>query len=146
MRTYTLQENPPRDQESWVFSVPPHALNTHEKGRGKFIKFTATAITYTISPLPSNRILQEDDVSKFILVSFNDLRFPDSFLRVTADYIIRLMKAGLFLNGVQYRFYHHSNSQLVSVLRHVCELHQQKRTELARTELLLARSQFRCRT
>ncbi|KAJ6607939.1 RNA-directed RNA polymerase [Mycena sp. CBHHK59/15] len=29
-------------------------------------------------------------------------------------YITRLMRAGLFLNGVQYRFYHHSNSQLRS--------------------------------
>jgi regulator of nonsense transcripts 1 len=43
------------------------------------------------------------------------LRFPDSFLRVTGDYIVRLMKDGLFLNGVQYRFYHHSNSQLARV-------------------------------
>ena len=34
-------------------------------------------------------------------------------IQVTADYINRLMKVGFFLNGIQYCFYHHSNSQLI---------------------------------
>jgi regulator of nonsense transcripts 1 len=34
-------------------------------------------------------------------------------MRATTEYINRLMVAGLFINDVQYRFYHHSNSQLV---------------------------------
>lgn len=109
-----LQQNPPHDQEAWNFNVPQNALYTARPGFGKCIKFTAEAITLDINQLGNNRILQEDDASKFISVSFGDLRFPDSFLRVTGEYIGRLMKAGLFLNGVQYRFYHHSNSQLVS--------------------------------
>src|SRR6266576_3699986 len=62
----------------------------------------------------SNRILRSDDPSKFIRVSFGGLRFPDLSIRITSEYISRFMKNGLFLNGKQYRFYHHSNSQLVS--------------------------------
>ncbi|KAF8555926.1 RdRP-domain-containing protein [Imleria badia] len=79
---------------------------------GKFIKFTADAITLEIEKFPSNRILRSDDPTKFLLVSFEKLRFPEGGLRVTAEYITRMMKAGVFLNDVQYRFYHHSNSQL----------------------------------
>ncbi|KAF9237759.1 RNA dependent RNA polymerase-domain-containing protein [Melanogaster broomeanus] len=118
---YTLLENPPPDQESWNFTVPTNHLSLPRRRNeragklyGKFIKFAADAITLNILQLPSNRILHNDDPSKFIAVSFETLRFPESSLRVTADYICRLMKAGLFLNGTQYRFYHHSNSQLRS--------------------------------
>ncbi|KAF9226166.1 RNA-directed RNA polymerase [Gyrodon lividus] len=114
---YTLLENPPPDQESWNFTVPPNHLSlprrrNETKLYGKFIKFSAEAITLNILQFPSNRVLYSDDPTKFILVSFETLRFPESSLRVTADYINRMMKAGLFLNGTQYRFYHHSNSQL----------------------------------
>jgi hypothetical protein len=118
MKPYTLKENPPADQDSWRYQVPDDGLVSRKNDRiiGKFIKFTAEAITLRMNDnLPSNRILQTDDPSKFILASFSDLRFPDSSMRVTMDYINRLMKAGLFINGIQYRFYHHSNSQLVCV-------------------------------
>lgn len=119
MPPYTLLQNPPQDLESWRFTVPNNHLalprRRNEKNiYGKFIKFTADAITLEISQFPSNRILRSDDPTKFLLVSFEKLRFPEGGLRVTADYICRMTKAGLFLNGVQYRFYHHSNSQLVS--------------------------------
>jgi hypothetical protein len=116
MKSYILKENPPPDQEDWRYRLPEVALVSRRRDRiiGKSIKFTADAITLHVDDhLPSNRILQTDDPSKFILASFSDLRFPDSSMRVTTDYINRLMKAGLFLDGIQYRFYHHSNSQLV---------------------------------
>ena len=116
MKTYILKENPPADQDSWKFQLPNDALVSLRRDRiiGKSIKFTAEAITLHMDDhLTSNRILQTDDPSKFILASFGDLRFPDSSMRVTTDYINRLMKAGLFLNNIQYRFYHHSNNQLV---------------------------------
>ena len=116
MKTYTLLQKPPPDQETWTYTLPPDALTPHQKHTtfGKCIKFTADSITFQMNHLPDNRILQSDDISKFILASFADLRFPDSSMRVTADYIKRFLKAGFSLNGVQYRFYHHSNSQLVS--------------------------------
>jgi len=120
IRKTILLENPLPDQKEWEFNVPQDQLELRKPGKpsgkifGKRITFTATAITLEIAELPNNRILQDDDPSKFIAVSFGGLRFPDAFLRVTAEYIQRLMEAGLYLNGVQYRFYHHSNSQLVS--------------------------------
>ena len=126
MKTILL-ENPPPDQDEWKFHVPEHQLEPRRPAKvgkifGKRITFSATAITLEIGELPNNRILQDDDPSKFIAVSFGGLRFPDSFLRVTGEYIQRLMRVGLYLNGTQYRFYHHSNSQLVSTLRY-CYFH-----------------------
>lgn len=118
---YTLLENPPPDQETWDFTVPPAQLVPKRRKPGdtkifgKCISFAAQAITLDINQIPSNRVVLSDDPTKFILVSFEKLRFPQSGLRVIADYITRLMKAGLFINRTQYRFYHHSNSQLVSV-------------------------------
>lgn len=114
-----LLEKPPPDQKEWKFVVPADRLQLQRppRGTGKYgkrIMFTAAAITLEIGELSNNRILQDDDPSKFIAASFGGLRFPDTFLRVTGEYIQRLMEAGLYLNGTQYRFYHHSNSQLVS--------------------------------
>ena len=95
---YTLLQNPPQDQESWRFNVPNNHLalprRRNEKNiYGKFIKFAADAITLEMSQFPSNRILRSDDPAKFLLVSFEKLRFPEGGLRVTADYITRMMKA-----------------------------------------------------
>ncbi|KAJ6509835.1 RNA-directed RNA polymerase [Mycena vulgaris] len=119
MAPITLRASPTKDDDSWRFFVPQQALLPPRNARepllfGKFIKFTAEAITFEMQKLPSNRILQSDDRSKFILLSFGGLRFPETPIKATGDYISRLLKAGLFLNGIQYRFYHHSNSQLRS--------------------------------
>ncbi|KAJ7446567.1 RNA-directed RNA polymerase [Mycena latifolia] len=119
MAPFTLRQSPTKDDDSWKFVIPQELLLPPRNAKepllfGKFIKFTAETITFEMQKLPSNRILQTDDRSKFILLSFGDLRFPETPIRATGDYISRLLKAGLFLNGVQYRFYHHSNSQLRS--------------------------------
>jgi regulator of nonsense transcripts 1 len=116
-----LREKPTKDDDSWRFFIPQEALLPPRNAKdpllyGKFIKFTADAITFDMQRLPSNRILQSDDRSKFILLSFGDLRFPEMPIKATGDYISRLFKTGLFLNGIQYRFYHHSNSQLVGLI------------------------------
>ncbi|KAJ7754189.1 RNA-directed RNA polymerase [Mycena maculata] len=119
MAPITLRATPTKDDDSWIFSVPQDALRPPRNAKeplvfGKFIKFTATAITFEMLRLPDNRILQSDDRSRFILLSFGDLRFPETPIKATGEYISRLLKAGLFLNRIQYRFYHHSNSQLRS--------------------------------
>ncbi|KAI6025546.1 RNA dependent RNA polymerase-domain-containing protein [Pisolithus marmoratus] len=96
---YTLLPNPPHDQESWHFTVPQAHLALPRRRRdtdrifGKFIKFTPEAITLDIMQFPSNRILHNDDPDKFILVSFEGLRFPQGGLKIIGDYINRLMKA-----------------------------------------------------
>ena len=123
MPSHVLRLNPLPDDSEWRFTVPPDALALPRSPKpgvvyGKGISFTAEKITVQIEQLSSNRIIRSDDPSKFIRASFGTLRFPDSSIRVTSEYISRLMKSGLFLNGKQYRFYHHSNSQLVRMNLH----------------------------
>src|ERR1700761_8836827 len=118
MAPITLRERPTQEDDTWKFSLPPGSFNVSPNAKhpslwGKSIKFTEAAITFQMQELPNNRILQSDDRSKFILVSFGDLRFPETPIKAIGDYIFKVLKAGVFLNGVQYRFYHHSNSQLV---------------------------------
>ncbi|KAF5380175.1 hypothetical protein D9615_006214 [Tricholomella constricta] len=114
MYPYVLRDNPTKNDDNWRFIVPPRALEvpSNRPKDGKLISFSENKITLQITRFPENRILRSDDPSKFVLVSFGNLRFPESTIREGAEYIIRLFKAGLFLNGVQYRFYHHSPSQL----------------------------------
>lgn len=110
-----LQANPSPTDTQWSFRVDSKHLSSHRPRFGKLVTFTHEAIKLQMAEYPQNRILHLDDPSKFILASFGSLRFPDTKLSVTADYLNKLFEAGFFLNGVQYRFYHHSNSQLVSI-------------------------------
>ncbi|KAF4607757.1 hypothetical protein EYR40_000092 [Pleurotus pulmonarius] len=117
MKAIVLRSDPTKDDAEWRFTVPPRALAPPPNAKVPYIKaiqFTANAITLQFERMPMNRVLNADDSSLFILTSFATLRFPDAHLGDTADYILRLMTKGLFLNDVQYRFYHHSNSQLRS--------------------------------
>jgi hypothetical protein len=123
MPPHVLRENITPDDQSWKFHVPQAILepSKRHKNHGKHLKFTnKQTITLNMDQMPANRILNGDDPTKFILASFSDLRFPDTPIRVSADYINRFLTAGLFLNNIQYRFYHHSNSQLVSARFFLC--------------------------
>jgi regulator of nonsense transcripts 1 len=119
MRPHVLRQTPTKTDDSWIFEVPQNLLRPPRSSTGpsviwgKLIIFNKDAITITMQRLPPNRILRADDSSKFILVSFGGFRLPETTLRENAEYILRLLTKGLFLNGIQYRFYHHSNSQLV---------------------------------
>ena len=76
--------------------------------------FTAEAIWLDWTLFPANRILQSDDPTKFILASFDGLRSPNRPPSTNRDYKLWFFnKAGLHLNGIEYCFYGHSNSQLV---------------------------------
>ncbi|KAH9888525.1 RNA dependent RNA polymerase-domain-containing protein [Cubamyces lactineus] len=112
MSPVILRANPSPDDDAWVFhaTLPPRK----RPDMGLHVSFTAEAIKLDWNLYPSNRILHSDDKSKFLLVSFESLRFPDKPASTTRDYKIRMFKAGFHLNGVEYRFYGHSNSQLRS--------------------------------
>ncbi|TCD62010.1 hypothetical protein EIP91_007628 [Steccherinum ochraceum] len=114
MAPIILREPPTPQDSDWHFTIPDSALNSRKPGMGKHIAFNPLRISFQLIMFPNNRILQEDDPSQFVLVSFEQLRFPDTFVSVTRDYMMRLFQTGLFINGVQYRFYGHSNSQLRS--------------------------------
>jgi hypothetical protein len=109
----TLRSPLTPEDDSWVFTLDA-ALPPPRRGRGKLIIFTPQDMTLQIEEFPSNRVLHQDVSEEFILASFGALRFKDHPPSAAADYIQRVLTKGLFLNGRQYRFYHHSNSQLRS--------------------------------
>lgn len=119
MHPIVLRDTPSAEDNSWVFQA--NVPRPKRPGMGKHISFSPKAIVLDMNEFPMNRILNSDDLSKFILVSFGELRFPDTGFAVGRDYIIRVFQKGLFLNGVQYRFYGHSNSQLVRT-KHVVSI------------------------
>lgn len=110
--TLVLRAGPSPDDTEWVFNVrlPPPPKRP---GMGVHVAFTAEAIRLDWTLFPANRILQSDDTTKFVLASFDGLRFPNRPPSTNRDYKLRFFKAGLHLNGVEYRFYGHSNRQLV---------------------------------
>jgi hypothetical protein len=116
-RSHVLRASPQPGDDAWRFAdVPPGLLAPGPRNDsfwGKAISFKADAITLRRERLTVNRVLAADDPAMFVAASFEGLRSPEFTGRVAADYMIRLFKEGLWLNGVQYRFYGHSNSQLV---------------------------------
>ncbi|KAG9082628.1 hypothetical protein FRC07_014152, partial [Ceratobasidium sp. 392] len=109
----TLRSPLDPDEESWVFRLET-PLPPPRRGRGKLVIFTPESLTLQIEEFPSNRVLYQDQPDDFILASFGALRFKDRPPSAAANYIERVLTKGFFLDGRQYRFYHHSNSQLRS--------------------------------
>ncbi|KIM35857.1 hypothetical protein M413DRAFT_34384, partial [Hebeloma cylindrosporum] len=118
-----LRSNLLPDDETWEFTFPPNSFASHPPRQGvvqgkaislrRSIAKDATALEMTLrmEQFPSNRILNSDDTSKFILLSIDrSFRFPEQPMKVGVEYLNRLFKRGVWLNGVQYRFYGHSNS------------------------------------
>lgn len=118
MAPITLRTNPTPDDEKWEFNNVAIPGSRTRPGiiMGKHISFSPSQIKLDIIQFPSNRILHSDDPSKFVLCSFELLRFPDKPASIAKEYMLRFFQSGLFLNGVQYRFYGHSNSQLVRAI------------------------------
>ncbi|KAI0318242.1 RNA dependent RNA polymerase-domain-containing protein [Amylostereum chailletii] len=118
MSKYTLRENPTPEDQEWIFTnVPEQSLvpkphRNPNMRRGKLIIFTPEKITLQTEQISNNRVVLHEDPSKLVIASFEKFRFPDMRPSVATDYMIRLFKAGLFLNGKQYRFFGHGNSQL----------------------------------
>ena len=129
----------PTDQE-WVYAVPtlPRSLLLNPQRLLKSVTVTSNAskqsIDLRLSKTPINRALANEALDRFLSISFNDFRLyypPNTALqskdaqdatqhlqrapsKESADYIIRLLRSGIVLNGVRYHFYGHSNSQLKS--------------------------------
>ncbi|CAG8588919.1 9251_t:CDS:1 [Acaulospora colombiana] len=112
-----LRQKPEPSDSEWIFSgiqLPKIGSTKNGEYRGLLMRFTPESITLDSSQFPSNRILQTDDKNLFILASFEALRFPDVYPSVNVDYIKRVLKAGVHINGRHFWFYGHSNSQLRS--------------------------------
>ena len=117
VQALVLRESLKVDDNDWHFTIPPQYMSP-ELRRTRMLKvtFSDAGIVLDTDKISSNRILHSDDPTKFILLGIKrTFRFPDNGPRATVEYLTRMFKAGLFLNGTQYRFYHHSNSQLVRI-------------------------------
>jgi regulator of nonsense transcripts 1 len=115
VQALVLRESLKVDDNDWHFTIPPQYMSL-ELRRTRMLKvtFSDAGIVLDTDKISSNRILHSDDPTKFILLGIKrTFRFLDHPPKVAVEYLTRMFKAGFFLNDVQYRFYHHSNSQLV---------------------------------
>ncbi|TFK19298.1 RNA-directed RNA polymerase [Coprinopsis marcescibilis] len=113
-KAIVLKPNPKHDDDDWHFTIPLQFVDQGlRQTRMLKIILSGAAITLDTEKMSSNRILNADDATKFILLMVDrSFRFPDHPPKIATEYLNRMFKAGVFLNKVQYRFYHHSNSQL----------------------------------
>lgn len=136
---HTLQEHFRPDDQTWSYTVPnlPRAPVLDSQGLIKSIAVVSNNskqhIILRFTKVSANRAIANEPLSSFISISFSDfrLRFFNPELsqnqdpgvngptlpttaKESADYMVRLLRSGLTLNGVHYNFYGHSNSQLKS--------------------------------
>ncbi|CAG8586766.1 4785_t:CDS:1, partial [Racocetra fulgida] len=91
--------------------LPPPAQNG--KTFVKTLTFTATEVTFSCqvqTSQNSNRIFRSEDPDKFLMTDFQKLRFDNN--QSTSEYIIRVLTAGILLNGKRYHYFGQSNSHL----------------------------------
>lgn len=132
--------------KEWTFTVPdlPKSSKTKERQLIKHLSALSNdreqKLTISLIKSEPNRVTAVDDFNKFLLVSFADFRLrcpspgvKDATERATAkesaNYIARILLAGITVNGAQYHFYGHSNSQLKS---RSCYLFAGTKDEIAR--------------
>jgi hypothetical protein len=125
---HCLQSSILLEDQEWTYQVSnlplPSTLNP--QNLLKFISLTSNTekqqIMLRLQESSPNRAISADPLDRFILISFSDfrLRVPKTNsletepakARESVDYVIRLLKSGISLNGVRYNFYGHSNNQL----------------------------------
>jgi RNA dependent RNA polymerase len=109
------------NDEIWHYSLPDlPTVDDHAPTEAdlfvilKFISFDSNGITLSFNKQKLNRILTIDRPSKFCSVSFAQFRFIENGSKKTADYIENFLISGIKLNGVVYKCFGWSNSQLKS--------------------------------
>lgn len=128
----TLQTSIHPGDREWSYYVPnlPRDALTNSHNLVKLVTVvsnrTRQMITLRFDRAPANRIMASDPAHRFILISFADFRLQSpraagssdptepATTRESGDYIVRLLRSGIVLNGTTYNFYGHSNSQLKS--------------------------------
>lgn len=127
----TLQDTVSPEDFTWDYSIPdlPKSQHTNQAGLVKCLSVVASSakqhITLRYETAPANRITKNDLLDKFLLISFSDFRLQWAAIttgqppkpatgKENGDYMTRILVTGVKINGVQYHFYGHSNSQLKS--------------------------------
>ena len=147
-----LQSSVNASDQRWSFSVPslPKGATINSSGFVKSINVISNVsrqqIVLRLIKAPTNRVIKAKPLDSFLSISFADFRLrhrtEDPFAeshdqstsvpatqKETADYAVRLLQTGVTINGVQYNFYGHSNSQLKS---RTCFLLALSKEEIAR--------------
>ena len=132
-----LQSSVDASDQAWSFSVPslPTSAAINSSGLVKSVNVISNSskqqIVLRLIKAPNNRVIKTEPLDRFVSISFADFRLryqtgdpsTESQEQITsvpatqkesADYAVRLLRAGLTINDVQYNFYGHSNSQLKS--------------------------------
>ncbi|KAH7016162.1 RNA dependent RNA polymerase-domain-containing protein, partial [Microdochium trichocladiopsis] len=120
---FALKDSLSLDDREWMFEklneeklVKSIALVTRETNQRMVLRFATQEATRATGVHP---------LDKFIMLSVADFRPPPglksqltgtrpSTFREHTDYVVRLLRAGVTLQGESYHFYGHSNSQLKS--------------------------------
>jgi hypothetical protein len=119
------------DDRVWAYTVPnlPRPETTNAAKLVKSISLVSSLskqhVQLRLENAPSNRVTWAEPLHLFLLLSFADFRLRQHSgtpgerpclapARDSADYIARLLKTGIVLNGIRYYFFGHSNSQLKS--------------------------------
>ncbi|KAK3994424.1 RNA dependent RNA polymerase-domain-containing protein [Cladorrhinum sp. PSN332] len=136
---HKLQDWISLDDREWKYTVPnlpaPQKLDNARliKTVSLIMKGDKQEIVLTLVRSEDNRATRSDPLHQFLVVSVSEFRPPPrrssapssgtpaaskslqpSTPRECVDYTIRLLRAGIALQGVHYNFYGHSNSQLKS--------------------------------
>ncbi|RDW87959.1 hypothetical protein BP5796_03653 [Coleophoma crateriformis] len=126
-----LQKGIRPDDSTWSYIVPklPPSEKTNSLRLIKSITVLSTPSSQSIKlrfdTAPLNRVTCADPLHLFVMISFAGFRLQlpatDAGGRAqpapwadTMEYISRLLKTGIVLNGTQYHFFGHSNAQLKS--------------------------------
>ncbi|KAK0648560.1 RNA dependent RNA polymerase-domain-containing protein [Cercophora newfieldiana] len=126
-----LQHSISLSDDEWSYVLPdfPAPSETDKLGLIKRISVKTTdtkhEITLSFQKASMNRALGGDSLSSFISISFADFRSlrhangeaigtQPATTRECTDYVVKLLRSGITLQGVRYNFYGHSNSQLKS--------------------------------
>ena len=121
------------DDHEWAYSVPylPSTTTTNDQSLIKSISVTSTdssqSMKLRLEKHSPNRGVEDAILDRYMTISFKNFRLQcpsteleegvktkPSPMKDSNDYVVRLLRSGIILNGARYHFYAHSNSQLKS--------------------------------
>ncbi|TFB03406.1 putative RNA-dependent RNA polymerase 1 [Trichoderma ghanense] len=132
------------DDEKWDFQVPklPSAEAANALKLIKMVSLSTKDARHRLDlrygPVDMNRAIQDLPLDRYLILSLAEFRSlrgaspssssegaVDKVLQPTtarecSDYAVKLLKAGISIQGVHYNFYGHSNSQLKSRTCYLC--------------------------
>lgn len=111
------------DDERWDIQVPNHVFSFFRRSTDKIKGLAITkgndgsfSVLLKSQPIPKNRALDASRCHLYLNLSVEALRFegPDRKPSDTGEYLAKIIKKGIRINGSTYWFFGHSNSNLGS--------------------------------